>query len=143
MEAITAASVRRVARNHTGEVIISSWDYIGVCNSIDEAKLRAILSGIYIGITLHKPIILETDSSFVVSFLGNNNLERSSLVDLKREASKMLSNFVFKIKIKANMVAHEIAKFSFINRSDDILINSVPPCVARAVTIDCTNICVN
>ena len=31
------------------------------------------------------------------------------------------------------MVAHEIAKFNLINRSDGILMNSVPSCVARAV----------
>ena len=147
VEAISAASVGVVVRNHSGEVLISSWDYIGSCLFAEEAELRAAILGLYIGITLHKPIILETDCSFVTLVFANDNLDRSNLVDLKKEAlsvSKMMSTLkITKINRKANMVAHEIAKFSFINRSDDILINSVPPCVARAVTIDCTNICVN
>ena len=77
---------------------------------------------------------METDCAFVRSFLANENLDRSSLVDLKKEAlsiSKMLKNFkIAKINRQANKVAHEIAKFSFINKSDGILLNSVPPCVA-------------
>ena len=40
MEAMSAASVGVVARNHTGEVIILSWYYIRVCSSVDEVKLR-------------------------------------------------------------------------------------------------------
>ena len=78
---------------------------------------------------------------------ANDNLDRSNLVDLKKEAlsvSKMMSTLkITKINRKANMMTHEITKFNFINRYDGILINSVPPCVARAVTNDCTNICVN
>ena len=96
VEAISSASVGVVARNHLGEVIISSWDYIGVCNSMYEAELRAALAGLYIGITLHKPIILETDCSFVAFFLGKDYLDRSSLVDLKMEAlsiSRLMRSF--------------------------------------------------
>ena len=126
VEAISAASVGVVVRNHSGEVLISSWDYIGTCLSAEEAELRAAISGLYIGITLHKPIILETDCSFVASVFANDNLDRSNLVDLKKEAlsvSKMMSTLkITKINRKANMVAHEIAKFSFINRSDCILL---------------------
>ncbi|VAH50600.1 unnamed protein product [Triticum turgidum subsp. durum] len=144
VEALRAASVGVVARNHTGEVIISSWDYIGVCNSAEEAELRATLAGLYIGITLHKAIILETDCSFVASFLRNDLLDRSPLVDLKIEAlnlAKMMINCkISKINRTANRVAHEIAKFSFDNRSDGVLLNSVPPCVADFVTDDCMNI---
>ena len=83
MEAIEAASVGVVVRNHRGQVILSSWDYIGVCNSAEEAELRATLAGLYIGITLHRRIILEIVCSFVTSSLGNDLLDRSSLVDLK------------------------------------------------------------
>ena len=38
------------------------------------------------------------------------------------------------------MVAHEIAKFSFDNRSDGIIFSSIPPCVANFVMNDCTKI---
>ena len=144
VEALRAASVGVVARNHTGEVIISSWDYIGVCNTAEEAELRATLAGLYIGITLHKAIILETDCSFVASFLRNDLLDRSPLVDLKIEAlslAKMMIHCkISKINRTANRVAHEIAKYSFDNRSDGVLLNSVPPCVADFVADDCMNI---
>ena len=144
MEACKSASVGVVARDHNGEIIISSWDYIGTCISVDEAELRATLAGLHIGISLQKPIILETDCSFVVSLLANDLLDRSNLVDLKREAlsiARMMASLkIIKINRSANRVAHEIAKFCFNNKSDGILINSVPPCVAKVVTDDCTNI---
>ena len=121
VEAKSVASVGVVARNYVEEVIISSWDYIEVCNSVDEAELRATLAGLYIDNTLYKPIILETDCSFVASSFGNDLRDRSSMVDLKMEAlsiSNMMINCkISKINRRANKVAHEIAKFSFDNRS--------------------------
>ena len=144
VKAINAASVGVVVRNHIGEVIISSWDYIGACYSAEEAEIRATISGLYIGITLHQPIILETDCSFVAGVLENYGFDRSPLVDLKKEAfsiSKMLPNVkISKISRKANKVAHEIAKFSFNNKSDGVLINSVLACVEHVVLNDCINI---
>ena len=96
---------------------------------MDEAELRATFARLYIGITLHKPIILETDCSFVACFLEIDYLERYPLIDLKMEAlsiSKMMANpKISKINRRANKVAHEIAKFSLDNRFDDLLINSV------------------
>ena len=68
---------------------------------------------------------------------ANVNLNRPNLVDLKKEALSICKTMsilkITKINRKANMVAHEIAKFNLINRSDGILMNSVPSCVARAV----------
>ena len=65
-------------------------------------------------------------------------------MDLKIEAlslAKMMIHCkISKINRTANRVAHEIAKFSFDNRSDGVLLNSVPPCVAEAVIDDCMNI---
>lgn len=144
VEAIEAASVGVVVRNHHGQVILSSWDYIGTCYSVEEAELRASLSGLYIGMTLDMPVILETDCSFVASVFGKEYVDRSSLVDLKKEAvdvSKLLVNLqISKINRKANMVAHEIAKFSFDNRSDGFLFHSVLPCMEKFVMNDCMNI---
>ena len=111
---------------------------------MNEAELRACLAGLYIGITLHQSIILETDCAFVHSFLANEKIDRSPLADLMNEAlsiSRMIQNFnISKISRIANGVAHEIAKFSFSTRSDGILFNSVPPCVVYAVTNDCKNL---
>ena len=80
----------------------------------------------------------------MASFLGNGYLDRSSLVDLKMEAlsiSRLMTSFkISKINRRANRVAHEIAKFSFVNRSDGVSLNSVPPCVAEVVIDDCMNI---
>ena len=77
-------------------------------------------------------------------FLGKDYLDRSSLVDLKMEAlsiSRLMTSFkISKINRRANRVAHEIAKFSFVNRSDGVSLNSVPPCVAEVVIDDCMNI---
>ena len=68
-----------------------------MCIGIDEA--------LHIGITLHRPIILETDCSFVVSFLAHDNLNRLSPVDLKKALviTKPLPNFkATKINRQAN-----------------------------------------
>ena len=43
---------------------------------------------------------------------------------------------VSKIRRSANEVAHLIAKFSFDNRVDVILVNDVPPCVVNSVMND-------
>ena len=45
-----------------------------------------------------------------------------------------------KINMRANMMTHGIAKFSFDNRSDGILFNIVLPCVAQSVMNDFTNV---
>ena len=77
-----------IARDHTGQVVLSPWDFIGSCTWVEEAEVRACLAGLYVGISLNKPIIVESDSSFVVSFLANDFLDRSSFVDLKREGKQ-------------------------------------------------------
>ena len=91
---------------------------------MDEAELRACLAGLYIGISLNMPIILETDCAFVASFLANESCDRSSLIDLKKKAlsiTRLLGNFkLSKINRRVNS-AHEIAKFSFDNRCDGFL----------------------
>ena len=73
--------------------------------------------------------------------LATENLDKSSLVDLKKEAlslSKLINNFqMAKISRSANVVAHLIAKFSFDNRSDGIFVNDVPPSVVNFVSNDC------
>ena len=143
MESISAASVGVVVRDSSGKVLVSSWDYIGLCKSMEEAELRACIAGLYIGITFHNPIILETDCVFVVASLANEIEDRSSMADLKKEArslSKLINNFKYsKFDRSANVVAHTIAKFSFDNRSDGILVNDVPPCVVNFVMNDCNN----
>ena len=58
-----------VARSCTGDIVVSSWDFIGLCFGVDEAELRACVAGLYIGISLNMPSILETDCVFVASSL--------------------------------------------------------------------------
>lgn len=85
-----------LARDSYGKVIISSWDFIGQCTSVDEVELRACLAGLCIGITLHNPIILETDCAFVAAALTNENFDRSPPVNLNKEVmsiSKLINNF--------------------------------------------------
>lgn len=55
--------------------------------------------------------------------------------------SRMMTRFkISKINRRGNRMAHEIAKFNFINRSDGVLLNSVPPCVAEVVMDNCMNV---
>ena len=79
------------------------------------------------------------------AFLANKLLDRSPLVDLQKEAlgiTKLLqSSKMVKINRKANMITHELAKFSLDNGgSDGILVSNVPPCWRIAVTNNCSNI---
>ena len=50
VESIIAASVGVVARDFARKVMVSSWDYIGRCNSMEEAELRACIACLYITI---------------------------------------------------------------------------------------------
>ena len=45
-----------------------------------------------------------------------------------------------KISRSANKVAHLIAKNSFDNRLDGILVNNIPPCVVNIVSNECTGV---
>ena len=82
------------------------------------------LSGLYIGTTLDMSIILETDCSSVASVFEKDCFDRSSLINIKKEAvnvSKLLVKFqISKVNRRANTVALEIAKLSFDNRSDEL-----------------------
>ena len=65
--------------------------------------------------------------------LAGEIFDRSSLVDLMKEAMsiwKLINDFkASKINRLANVVAHQIAKFSFDNRAEGTLCNSSPSCV--------------
>ena len=53
---------------------------------MEEAELRACIVGLYIGISLHNPVILETDCAFVVASLASGDYDRSAMRDLKMKA---------------------------------------------------------
>ena len=57
-----------------------------VCTNVEEIEPRACLVGLYIAVSPHKPVILETNCLFTKIYLSNNVLYNSALVDLKREA---------------------------------------------------------
>ena len=108
-----------------------------------EVELRACIAGLYIGISLHNPVILETDCAFVVASLASGDYDRSAMRDLKKvlSISKLINNLqLSKISRSANKVAHLIAKYSFDNRLDGILVNNVPPCVVNIVSNECTGV---
>lgn len=77
------ASVGIIARNHTSQVIISSWDFIGLCSCVDEAEFRMCLAGLYVGISLSKLIILESDCSLWFSILQMKILTSPQLLILR------------------------------------------------------------
>ena len=97
VESSNAVSVGVIARNSSGDIIVSLWEFIDRCTSVDEAELRACLARLYIGITLHQSIILENACAFVHSFLANEKLDRTPLADLMDEAlsiSRMIQNLI-------------------------------------------------
>ena len=57
---------------------------------MEEAEARACIAGLYIGISLHNPVILETDCAFVVASLASGEYERSAMRDLKMKALSIL-----------------------------------------------------
>ena len=72
-ESSSASSVGMVARDSSGKVIISPWDFIRHCTSVEEAELRACLVGLCMGITIHNPI--KTDCAFAAAALANEIFE--------------------------------------------------------------------
>lgn len=115
---------------------------------MEEVELRACLAGLYIGNTLHRPIILETVMPLYTPFLANDCLDRPAFffIDLKKEALRLKKLFqsseLIKIKRQTNLVAHEITKFSFDSRSNGFLVSSVPPFVrAEEVFVSSKFVC--
>ena len=84
VENISTRSVGVGVRDSSGNVVVSSWDFLGRCKSVEEVKLRACIVGLCIGITLHNPIILETGRAFVAAIFAKEKLDRSALVDLRK-----------------------------------------------------------
>ena len=111
---------------------------------MEEAELRACIAGLYICISLHNLVILETDCAFVVAYLASEDYDRSAMRDLKMEVLsilKLINNLqLSKNSHSANKVAHLIAKYSFDNRLDGILVNNVPPYVVNIVSNECTGV---
>ena len=110
---------------------------------MEEAELRACIAGLYIGISLHNPVILETDCAFVAASLASGDYDRSAMRDLKMKAlsiSKLINNLQLSKIIHSTNVAHLITKYSFDNRLDGILVNNVPPCVVNIVSNECTGV---
>ena len=109
-----------------------------------EAEIRACIAGLYIGISLQYPVILVTDYAFVVASLASADYDTSGMRDLKMMAlgySNLINNLqLSKISPSSNKVAHLIAKYSFDNRLDGILVNNVPPCVVNIVSNECTGV---
>lgn len=81
--------------------------------------------------------MLETVCAFVCSSLTNEKLDRSPLIDLKKEAfsiSRIIQNIkIDKMNRLPNGVPQEIPKYSFISVSHGILLNNVVPNVANVV----------
>ena len=79
---------------------------------MEEAELRACIAGLYIGISLHNPVILETDCAFVVASLASGDYDRSAMRDLKMKAlsiSKLINNLqLSKISRSGNKVAQQV-----------------------------------
>lgn len=73
--------MKAIARIHLVRSV-SSWDIIELCINIVELELRAGFFDFYIGITLHKPIILETNCVLVAFFLANENFDKSLLISM-------------------------------------------------------------
>ena len=83
---------------------------------MEEAELRACIVGLYIGISLHNPVILETDCAFVVASLALGDYDRSAMHDLKMKAlsiSKLINNLqLSNISRSADKVAHLITNIA-------------------------------
>ena len=56
---------------------------------MEEAELRACIAGLYIGISLHNLVILETDCAFVVASIALGDYDRSAMRDLKMKALRI------------------------------------------------------
>ena len=75
---------------------------------MEEAELRACIAGLYIGISLHNPVILETDCAFVIASLASGDYDRSAMCDLKMKAlsiSKLIHNL--QLSNTVNIVSSE------------------------------------
>ena len=111
---------------------------------MEEAELRACIVGLYIGISLHNPVILETDCAFVVASLASGDYDRFAMRDLKMKVlsiSKLINNLqLSKISRSANKVAHLISKYIFDNRLDGIIVKNIRPCVVNIVSNECTGV---
>ncbi|VAH71447.1 unnamed protein product [Triticum turgidum subsp. durum] len=78
------------------------------------------------------PVVVQSDSSEALASLSNNALVRSAYGHLVLEIKDLISSREFlpqKIHRSQNRVADRLANYSRSERTTDVWLNSVPPCI--------------
>ncbi|XBI23932.1 hypothetical protein VPH35_049089 [Triticum aestivum] len=78
------------------------------------------------------PVVVQSDSSKALASLSNNALVRSAYDHLVLEIKDLISSREFlpqKIHRSQNRVADRLANYSRSERTTDVWLNSVPPCI--------------
>jgi hypothetical protein len=123
-----------VIRNHQGHINLSAWGLIPICDGAESVEAIACLEGIKLGINhVDSRLIVESDCVAVINKANSVEKDRSQTssitADIQRLAS-MLPDVKFRhIDREQNKLAHELARFSRVSASCNVLHGSVPPCV--------------
>ena len=109
------AGIGAIVRDHRGRVLLSAWKSIHGVATAEEVEALACREGLHlVAEWIHKPTILESDCSRVISYLSQRQKQRApaffTIQDALREAGK-LPKVVFRhIGREQNVIAHELAQ---------------------------------
>jgi hypothetical protein len=125
-------------RDATGKILLTAWQMMRRCASVEEAEAEACLRGIRLTAEwAGQPAIIETDCSTIISSLRAEPGDRASwdgiLKDI-RAACGLLPNFKFEsVKREANKVAHALAQHAMLTKEFVVKRFGPPACVRNLV----------
>uniref|UniRef100_A0ACD6A7I9 Uncharacterized protein n=1 Tax=Avena sativa TaxID=4498 RepID=A0ACD6A7I9_AVESA len=135
------AGAGMILRRHDGSIILTSCMSLRKCGSALEAELQAFMEGTALAMEwCQEQILIETDSSLLVSMLKNREHDRSPLGHLIMEARELLSNRIAgiaKVPRSQNISSDLLAKFGRLNDRTAVWLGSGPEDILDSLVRDC------
>jgi hypothetical protein len=136
-----------VIRDENGKVLLTAWQLLRQCATVEEAEAEACLRGVRLmtewnGEWTGKPAVIESDCSTMVQALDRASGTRAQwdglLTDI-RGPCMLLPGFKLRmIKREANAVAHCLAKRAMHSKEFVVMRQNYPECVASQVRKEAT-----
>jgi hypothetical protein len=131
-----------VIRDEVGQVISSAWSLIPNCANAETAEAIACWEGIKHSISVRNTkLIVESDCANLIAKLGKPEDDMSHTLSIISNIQRLWSVFedikFTKIRREDSRVAHELARYSRVQRCNGVLLGSAPSCALELILNEC------
>ena len=132
-----------VLRNPDGSLIFAAYRHLFFCNEALEAELHAIREGLALALERSDlPMVIQSDSSMMLSSLSSDILDRSAYGHLVTEIKHLLAGrefFPTKVSRDQNRVADHLANHGRVECSTACWLQNCPSCIPELLPADCNS----